>query len=217
MQHQKTMRRCNLVLRQVISSVLRARTVYKSEEAGSSSGDYSNSGESESSDTDDDKGSSGHSAKQQRIVSDLEYGAELGALKRFKPFNISAISSAAEAFGIPFSTSLLVEAAKRLREPTKAQNTGISHSESDLQPSLLNASESDSSVRLGLAEDAANVADGNADDVEEDIPAPIDMSGLASVLGDSTLACALEDPEKAQLILEYVKGLLKAKNQATQV
>ncbi|KAJ2385445.1 hypothetical protein GGI23_006710 [Coemansia sp. RSA 2559] len=200
----------------VISSVLRARTVYKSEEAGSSSGDYSNSGESESSDTDDDKGSSGHSARQQRIVSDLEHDTEVETLKRFKPFNISAISSAAEAFGIPFSTSLLVEAAKRLREPAMSQDTGISYPPgSALQPSLQNVSESGPSVRLGIAEVVANVADGNADDVEEDIPAPIDMSGLASVLGDSTLACALEDPEKAQLILEYVKGLLKAKNQAT--
>ncbi|KAJ2809840.1 mannosyltransferase, partial [Coemansia sp. 'formosensis'] len=49
---------------------------------------------------------------------------------------------------------------------------------------------------------------------DDGIASSIDTSGLASLLGGSSLASALEDPAQAQAILEYVKNLIRAKNQA---
>ncbi|KAJ1771897.1 hypothetical protein LPJ74_001931 [Coemansia sp. RSA 1843] len=209
----------------VIGSILRAKAVHRTEEASSASDGDSDSDESESSHTDDDKGEGGHTSRQ-RTLSDLEHDTELDELKRFKPFNISAISSAAEAFGIPFSTSLLVRAARQLEshvlgkqqnseEAVTTQDTNIDASENEIQIPLQDAWESDASIRLGIDEDTVTTKalESNPDDVDEDIPPPIDISGLSALLGDSTLASALEDPAKAQLILDYVKGLIVAKNQ----
>ncbi|KAJ2680326.1 mannosyltransferase, partial [Coemansia sp. RSA 1285] len=215
-------------------SILRAKAISSAEDVVSSSDD---SGD-EVSDSDESEGSGfekGDQISRSRKPGNSQQNAEVDVLKRFKPFNISAISSAAEAFGIQFSTSLLTKAAKQL----ELYKTGNQHNANEM-PSLQGA-EADlcsSSVELGLQSDtaseshdlhqpdvstrpdaskvsatAATLSESNIGNLEDDIPPPIDISGLAALLGDSTLASALEDPSKAQMILEYVKGLLKAKNQ----
>ncbi|KAJ2453402.1 hypothetical protein EV183_002259 [Coemansia sp. RSA 2336] len=151
-------------------------------------------------------------------------------LKQLKPFNISAISSAAEAFGIPFSMSQLALAVQRLASTPASQTVASTSSLSDAIP-LEPTSESSVLLRTTAGEDFGTSAaqsdewdsdglrihfsddDNNGQPADaDDIPEPIDTSGLASLLGDSTLANALEDPEKSKAILEYVKNLLKARN-----
>ncbi|KAI9471580.1 C3HC zinc finger-like-domain-containing protein [Coemansia mojavensis] len=151
-------------------------------------------------------------------------------LKRLKPFNISAISSAAEAFGIPFSMSQLALAVQRLASTPASQTAASPSSLPDTIP-LEPTSESSVLLRTAVDEDfgvsAAQPDEWESDGLRthfsdddnncqpsgaDDIPEPIDTSGLASLLGDSTLANALEDPAKSKAILEYVKNLLKARN-----
>ncbi|KAJ2369749.1 hypothetical protein IW150_005080, partial [Coemansia sp. RSA 2607] len=159
------------------------------------------------------------------------------SIKQLKPFNISAISSAAEAFGIPFNTSLLVRAIQRLNALPEVESRPTNHSNDteDTGTSVLltenienheswdSENAEDNSIRFD-ASDAdvcehervmheSNIAEYEAD--ANDIPdAPIDTSGLESLLGDSSLADALEDPTRASAILEYIKGLIKTNNQA---
>ncbi|KAJ2787587.1 mannosyltransferase [Coemansia interrupta] len=159
------------------------------------------------------------------------------AMKNLKPFNISAISSAAEAFGIPFNTSILAKAVQRLNAlpETEARQTSTSNSAENTDSSVLltediRARESwdsenteENAIRFDTGDTDAsehelvmrdsNIAEYEAD--ANDIPdAPIDISGLESLLGDSSLADALEDPTRASAILEYIKGLIKTNNQA---
>ncbi|KAJ2846469.1 hypothetical protein IWW36_004339 [Coemansia brasiliensis] len=198
--------------KKVMASILRAKTIDSSNFSATS--DYNDkdvASDSNSKDADDS--------------SDI--------LRRLKPFNISAISSAAEAFGIPFSMSQLALAVQRLAsapashatvstsslphtmplEPTSEssvllrttvdENFGISATQPD---------EWDSDVlRTHFSDEDNNDQPANVDG-SDDIPEPIDTSGLAALLGDSTLADALEDPAKSKAILEYVKNLLKARN-----
>ncbi|KAJ2590916.1 hypothetical protein EV177_008971 [Coemansia sp. RSA 1804] len=218
----------------IISSILRAKAISSAEDVVSSSED---SGD-EVSDSDESEGSGfekGDQISRSRKPGNSQQNAEIDVLKRFKPFNISAISSAAEAFGIQFSTSLLAKAAKQL----ELYKTGNQHNANEIPlPQGAEADLCSSNVELGLQSDttseshdlhqpdvstkpdaskvsatAATLSESNIGNLEDDIPPPIDISGLAALLGDSTLASALEDPSKAQMILEYVKGLLKAKNQ----
>ncbi|KAJ1725809.1 hypothetical protein LPJ53_000070 [Coemansia erecta] len=159
------------------------------------------------------------------------------AIKQLKPFNISAISSAAEAFGIPFNVSLLARAVQRLnaQPEVEARQTGSSHNTENTGSSVLltesirdheswsSDNAEGSPIRFDTGDTDAsehelivrrsNIAEYEAD--ANDIPdAPIDTSGLESLLGDSSLADALEDPTRASAILEYIKGLIKTNNQA---
>ncbi|KAI8320447.1 hypothetical protein GQ54DRAFT_298645 [Martensiomyces pterosporus] len=182
-------------------------------------------------------------------ASQLSATSDSSVLSKFKPFNISAISSAAEAFGIPFSMSLLADATRRLSSLVSAHHTHEGAATSAVgAPATIDGSSTaisgDDSILLteniednvGLEYAGGQLPSGAGSDwdsdvanglrvhtdeeaappesTESDIPEPIDTSGIASLLGDSSLASALEDPAKAQAILEYVKGLLKAKNQA---
>ncbi|KAJ2159274.1 hypothetical protein GGF46_003158 [Coemansia sp. RSA 552] len=162
--------------------------------------------------------------------SDSESNADNGAgsdAAELKPFNISAISSAAEAFGIPFSMSLLKRATMELASMGGSQAPTAKPAETAASSSASSKRESLAIPQGGTAATAtegpavASGADWGADGAlprlgedEDEIPAPIDTSGLSDLLGGSTLASALEDPDTASAILEYVKGLLKAKNAA---
>ncbi|KAJ2909916.1 Nuclear-interacting partner of ALK, partial [Coemansia aciculifera] len=87
-----------------IASILRAKTM-------------SNANSNSSSDTSSDEASSGtDDGGSNGTDKDNTVEASQGdsAFKRLKPFNISAISAAAEAFGIPFSMSLLARATNKL-------------------------------------------------------------------------------------------------------
>ncbi|ORX67178.1 zf-C3HC-domain-containing protein [Linderina pennispora] len=72
--------------------------------------------------TGDDSGSN-ESAASRGPSSDDGSASQTDILKKLRPFNISAISSAAEAFGIPFSTSMLAEATRRLASIMAAENS----------------------------------------------------------------------------------------------
>ncbi|KAJ1896107.1 hypothetical protein LPJ66_004193 [Kickxella alabastrina] len=208
---------------------------------GGASGSGS-SDEDTSSDSNDSSNSVDGGNSREAVLSDHS-----DILKQLKPFNISAISSAAKAFGIPFSTGLLARAAKRLAAAHQLEGTqatiatdpalGTAGAVDDGSSSILLAEhigdhsgwDTDGSAGLAhmgmdatdLEEDAGAHADeydfGSAaysTDIE-DIPAPIDTSGLEALLGDSSLAAALEDPSRASAILEYIKGLIRANNEAT--
>ncbi|KAJ2492973.1 hypothetical protein IWW37_000977 [Coemansia sp. RSA 2050] len=206
----------------VIASILRAKTM--SGENNSSSSETSSGADGSSSGTDED------SSGPEEVRGELGIGQEDAIFKRLKPFNISAISAAAEAFGIPFSMSLLARATKKLAQMTGAADSSPhssvlltapvdEHSGFDfLDDSLLVGAhsewESDGPPEAEIGGDASHATDnGNGDD-DDGIVSTIDTSGLASLLGGSSLASALEDPAQAQAILEYVKNLLRAKNQA---
>ncbi|KAJ2711210.1 hypothetical protein H4R19_003360 [Coemansia spiralis] len=183
-----------------MASVLRARTM-----AGGGTSDCS----SDSGAADDSSNTGGGTD-----------GASDGAnavLKRLKPFNISAISSAAEAFGIPFSRSLLAQAVGLLTpssRPLPAADAGMAPVATG-PPVLASAAAGGAAAREAEdSEQEAWRAEGGGDD--DDIPAPIDTDGLAALLEGGTLASALEDPAKAKAILEYVKGLLRAKSGQAQ-
>ncbi|KAJ2026176.1 hypothetical protein IWW57_003127 [Coemansia sp. S610] len=206
----------------VIASILRAKTM-SSENSGSSS-ETSSGADGSSSGTDED------SSGLEEARGELGVGQDDALFKRLKPFNISAISAAAEAFGIPFSMSLLARATKRLAQLTgtaeSSPHTSVlltapadEHSGLDfLDDSLLVGAhsewESDGPPEAELGGDASHAAEHGDGDDDDGIVSTIDTSGLASLLGGSSLASALEDPAQAQAILEYVKNLLRAKNQA---
>ncbi|KAJ1952738.1 hypothetical protein EC988_003388 [Linderina pennispora] len=172
--------------------------------------------------TGDDSGSN-ESAGSRGPSSDDGSASQTDLLKKLRPFNISAISSAAEAFGIPFSTSMLAEATRRLASIMAAENsfgesghTSTASAGDHSESAVLFAEEAPDSdfaddMRWGDNQEPT-AGDENVDDI---IPEPIDTSGIASLVGGSSLASALEDPAKAHAILEYVKGLLKARNQAS--
>ncbi|KAJ2740221.1 hypothetical protein GGI19_007174, partial [Coemansia pectinata] len=84
-----------------------------SENNGSSNESSSDAGET-SSGTDEDNGGTDEARGR------IGVGQEDAMFKRLKPFNISAISAAAEAFGIPFSMALLARATKKLALMTGA-------------------------------------------------------------------------------------------------
>ncbi|KAJ2761258.1 hypothetical protein IWQ56_005297 [Coemansia nantahalensis] len=185
-----------------MASVLRARTI-----AGDGISDSSSeSGPGDDSGTADGGGDGGPD------------GAE-AVLKKLKPFNISAISSAAEAFGIPFSKALLTQAIKLLSpssgpppplpSPLAAAGTAADAGAWPGRGPPAQSPAADDGVRE--AEDGGRET-WRADDTDDDIPASIDTSGLAAFLEGGTLASALEDPAKAKAILEYVKDLLRAKS-----
>ncbi|KAJ2635556.1 hypothetical protein GGF40_003539 [Coemansia sp. RSA 1286] len=164
--------------------------------------------------------------------------ASSNALQQLKSFNISAISSAAAAFGIPFSSSLLTRAIQRL----SAAKTGVAvpggssvllteiaddHADWDDVDSghSMRLDTSDTDADAGAEAAPHNEAAGSSPEdyesriaefaagIDDDIPeAPIDTSGLESLLGESSLADALEDPSKASAILEYIKNLIRANN-----
>ncbi|KAJ2622974.1 hypothetical protein GGI26_002775 [Coemansia sp. RSA 1358] len=223
----------------VVASILRAKTMEQPEEL-SDSGSESSAEDSSDSDESESCSSSEEAVAATNSASNSDKKDKSDILKRFKPFNISAISSAAEAFGISFSTSLLAQAAKRLEslvsgkhgttteslalannisspgDRSKAATARTSVCRAEDAGAIVDADlaewKSDTSVKFGIDDSSADVGGGSGME-DDDIPAPIDTSGLASLLGDSTLASALEDPAKAQAILNYVKGLLKAKNE----
>ncbi|KAJ2809287.1 hypothetical protein H4R20_000190 [Coemansia guatemalensis] len=234
--------------KKIMASILRARTMDRN--SGQSSGDRPTADDSSFEDKHDMDGE----------VHRLRADGEESSLQQLRPFNYSAISSAAEAFGIPFSKSLLARATKLLASgntltlpptataatasastsaPAAAQTSGASSITVNNYSSL--ESGSGSSVLLRTTDDGREISDDgdvnidggwesdgsdipevgrdrddSMDNIDEDIPAPIDTSGLASLVGDSSLASALEDPTKAKAILEYVKGLLKARNSHAQ-
>ncbi|KAJ1942608.1 hypothetical protein FBU59_003149, partial [Linderina macrospora] len=173
----------------------------------------------------DDSGSNeGTAGTSERSVDGGSVG-QPDLLKKLRPFNISAISSAAEAFGIPFSTSMLAEATRKLASILEAENSAGEPISADTATDTAGDNHGESAVLFAEeAHDGYNddmrwgddhelaAGDGHMDDA---IPEPIDTSGIASLLGGSSLASALEDPAKAHAILEYVKGLLKARNQAS--
>ncbi|KAJ2340953.1 hypothetical protein GGH92_006031 [Coemansia sp. RSA 2673] len=205
-----------------IASILRAKTM-SNENNGSSSESSSDAGET-SSGTDEDGGGLGEARNRAGV------GQDDAMFKRLKPFNISAISAAAEAFGIPFSMALLARATKKLALMTGAAESSPhssvlltapidEHSGFDfLDDSLLVGAhsdwESDGPPEAGMGGDASHATEPVNEEDDDGIASSIDTSGLASLLGDSSLASALEDPAQAQAILEYVKNLLRAKNQA---
>ncbi|KAJ2065872.1 hypothetical protein GGH13_005943 [Coemansia sp. S155-1] len=205
-----------------IASILRAKTM-SNENNGSPSESSSDAGET-SSGTDEDGGGLGEARNRAGV------GQDDAMFKRLKPFNISAISAAAEAFGIPFSMALLARATKKLALMTGAAESSPhssvlltapidEHSGFDfLDDSLLVGAhsdwESDGPPEAGMGGDASHATEPVDEEDDDGIASSIDTSGLASLLGDSSLASALEDPAQAQAILEYVKNLLRAKNQA---
>ncbi|KAJ2502776.1 hypothetical protein GGH96_000793 [Coemansia sp. RSA 1972] len=213
------------------ASILRAKTMDSSTYRTSSDAD---------SDDGENKGLDGDKAAKSALVA-TEDGSEL--LHKLKPFNISAIASAAEAFGIPFSMSQLALAMRKLvsdaAPPTAAGVLARPAGATDVTP--ISEPSHNSSVLLRTSADGQTIIDshdggvqsdwesddiirpydsdgdgGDIEPVDDDIPDPIDTSGLASLLGGSTLASALEDPSKAKAIMEYVKSLLKAKNSQAQ-
>ncbi|KAJ2498276.1 hypothetical protein IWW47_003502 [Coemansia sp. RSA 2052] len=213
-----------------IASILRAKTM-SNENNGSSSESSSDADAGEASSGTDDDGSGTDKDSDKAGM-----GQDEAMFKRLKPFNISAISAAAEAFGIPFSMGLLARATKKLAlmtgvaEPSPQSSiltttSADEHPRFDFldDPLLAGAHsgwESDRPARADMDSDTGLVEHGNVveeqsnDDQDDGIPSSIDTSGLASLLGDSSLASALEDPAQAHAILEYVKSLLRAKNQA---
>ncbi|KAJ1789326.1 mannosyltransferase [Coemansia sp. RSA 1938] len=203
--------------KKTVASILRAKTMDSSTYRTSSDAD-SDDGENKSLD--------GEKTAKSALVA-TEDGSEL--LHKLKPFNISAISSAAEAFGIPFSMSQLALAMRKLvsdaAPPTAAGVLAGPAGATDVTP--ISEPTHDSSVLLRTSADGQTVIDshdggvqsdwesddiirpyesdsdgGDIEPVDDDIPDPIDTSGLASLLGGSTLANALEDPSKAKAIME---------------
>ncbi|KAJ1819947.1 hypothetical protein LPJ56_003542 [Coemansia sp. RSA 2599] len=221
----------------IIASLLRAKAMGVGRYAGASesgSGSGSSSAEYISSTDGGESDSSIEEVGASRRQVDKISGPK--ALQQLKPFNISAISSAAAAFGIPFSSSLLARAVQRLSAATagvaesggaavlmtkdigdrakwdvgnSGGRTQIDASDADAEPGP------DAAPNVDMASDRqeeyeSRIADFAAD-IEDEIPAaPIDTSGLESLLGESTLADALEDPSKASAILEYIKSLIRA-------
>ncbi|KAJ1964711.1 hypothetical protein GGI12_001252 [Dipsacomyces acuminosporus] len=240
-----------------VASVLRAKTIDVSSSSGSSissrsegTGESANSLARPGASRNAVDANAGASSTQTSALSGRHDTAEDSSiLKRLKPFNISAISSAAEAFGIPFNLSLLAQATRRLSSLVPTHHSQQQGGADTANTALNAAAGGDGSILLTESingaphllatsgsqqrlPDAGTVWESDAmpdelhihEDATEaphlpesptdDIPEPIDTSGIASLLGESSLASALEDPAKAQAILEYVKSLLKAKNQA---
>ncbi|KAJ2326648.1 mannosyltransferase, partial [Coemansia sp. RSA 2681] len=205
-----------------IASILRAKTM-SNENNGSSSEASSDADAGEASSGTDDDGSGTDKDSDKAGM-----GQDEVMFKRLKPFNISAISAAAEAFGIPFSMGLLARATKKLAlmtgvaEPSPQSSiltttSADEHPRFDFldDPLLAGAHsgwESDRLARADMDSDTDLVEHGNAveeqsnDDQDDGITSSIDTSGLASLLGDSSLASALEDPAQAHAILEYSSG-----------
>ncbi|KAJ2484674.1 hypothetical protein EV174_002243, partial [Coemansia sp. RSA 2320] len=227
-----------------IASILRSKPISSgsSESSLEASSDGGETSSSANNATDDEAGDTSQS---------IDEGMAL--FKRLKPFNISAISSAAEAFGIPFSISLLARATKKIaqikaadRDPLRTHVRGTAAGElaaaNALNSSVLLTTDIDEHIDVEHSDDvlpagayadwdyeesAGSGIDGDhgqqarhaqghnahSDGVDDEIQTSIDTSGLASLLGESSLASALEDPAQAQAILEYVKSLLRAKAQ----
>lgn len=182
-----------------IASILRAKTISGNNEKDDESSSISISSGSEDTDSDNDNGS------------DVVVGSATLKGLGLRPFNISAISSAAEAFGIPFSSLLLSKAMKRMKSSTSASQPDGSRATTSSAPAT--TQDDNNSTQLEPA-DVEQPPSAVFDTYAELPPSSINIGDLASMLGDSKLASALEDPIKARAILEYVKGLLKAKNQA---
>ncbi|KAJ2718437.1 hypothetical protein GGI07_005761 [Coemansia sp. Benny D115] len=220
------------------ASLLRAKTM---DQTGSQSSNESDSEGGCSSDSsveylNSDNSDSGAYDSETKDSSDVGNRADIRGdiLKRLKPFNISAISSAAKAFGIPFDMKLLARAAQSMSAPhtsdSRNRDTNGSSSHSILlTEEIHNPSgwEDGDSVNIPLHESsdqdiseipATHVSNDSMDyiaDTSDIPPPPIDTSGLESLLGDSTLAAALEDPTKASAILDYIKGLIRANGEAS--
>ncbi|KAJ2615598.1 hypothetical protein H4S08_001167 [Coemansia sp. RSA 1365] len=221
--------------KKIMASILRARTMDRN--SGQSAGDRSPVDNNSSEDEGGDNGD------LRRLCDD----GEEPSLQQLRPFNLSAISSAAEAFGIPFSKSLLARATKLLASDNAFALPSTTAAQTSTAPPItannhdFHEPGSGSSVLLRTTDDGKEITDdggvnidaewesegsdipaggrdsnNNISNIDEDIPAPIDTSGLASLVGDGSLAGALEDPTKAKAILEYVKNLLKARNSHAQ-
>ncbi|KAJ2742446.1 hypothetical protein GGI20_004481 [Coemansia sp. BCRC 34301] len=202
-----------------IASILRAKTMSN----GISGSSSDTSTDEASSEADDGDGTTDKNSGR------ADVGQDSAAFKRLKPFNISAISAAAEAFGIPFSMALLARATQKLarlageaepplQSPIQLAETVGEHSVFDFTDDSLAVGahsdwEADVPAGAEMDNDTSPEEQCNGDQ-DDGITSSIDTSGLASLLGDSSLASALEDPAQAQAILEYVKSLLRAKNQA---
>ncbi|KAJ1849194.1 hypothetical protein LPJ70_000615 [Coemansia sp. RSA 2708] len=215
--------------KKIIASILRAKTIDISNQCSLS--------DASSADSDHEEAGADEGARAGSTSS----GGGPEALQKLKPFNISAISSAAEAFGIPFNVSQLALVMHKLAsnstsptavelpaKPAPATTSGASSTSPIDESSVLLRTSADGQTIIEAQSDWDNDDiirphldsgdDTSAATVPADdgIPEPIDTSGLASLLGGSSLADALEDPTKANAILEYVKGLLKARNRQPQ-
>ncbi|KAJ1922307.1 hypothetical protein H4219_000169, partial [Mycoemilia scoparia] len=110
--------------------------------------------------------------------------------------------------------------------PRNASSPLISHTKSTLlspshpatqQASALPAHQPVSSAPTQIQTSvttSATSAPTNAEPLTDELFPSLDLSGLSDLLGGSNLASALEDPDKAQAILNYVKGLLKSRNES---
>ncbi|KAJ2081396.1 mannosyltransferase [Coemansia sp. RSA 988] len=209
--------------KKIMASILRARTMDRNSGQGLGDKPTADDGSSENED--------GAGGEMYRLRAE----GEEPSFQQLRPFNFSAISSAAEAFGIPFSKSLLARATKMLASnnlPSTATTAAASVSQTFGAPPATATSDNHSSLELGsgssvllrTTDDGQEISDhgsvhidaesdssdmpggreynSDMDNIDEDIPAPIDTSGLASLVGDSSLASALEDPTKAKAILE---------------